>query len=79
MTDTTAAKPTKNGLTEIGREAMRKALLEALARHNWNVTRAAREFSMDSQNLHRAIRNLGVLSEFKAARDRSRAVDSDTI
>lgn len=79
MTDI-ATKTSRNKLTEIGRAAMhvamRDALLEALARNNWNITRTGREFGLDSPNTHRMIRMLGMADKIKAARVGGSTVDS---
>jgi transcriptional regulator with GAF, ATPase, and Fis domain len=64
------AKPT---LAEVGREAaqtaQRKVLLAELKRQDWNLTATARELGLSSaSNVLRAIKQLGLDEEYKAAR-----------
>lgn len=59
-------------LAEIGREAQheaqRKALLASLKRCDWNMTAAAKELGLvNSSNVLRAIRTLGLEAEYDAA------------
>lgn len=61
----------KSGLTEIGDAAMRKALLRSLKRHRWALPAVAEEFRLTgSANVLRAIRSLGLVAEYDAARAR---------
>ena len=71
-----ATKPTlppraKSALTEIGEAAMRKALLASLKRHRWAFPAVAGELRLaGSANVLRAIRSLGLVAEYTAAKAR---------
>ena len=41
-------------------EAERRRTMEALEKHAWNITRAARELGLARQYLHRRIRDMGL-------------------
>jgi len=65
----------KRTLAEIGkdaqREAQRKALLAELRAQDWNLSAVARELGMgDASAVIRAIRKVGLESEYEAARHR---------
>lgn len=58
----------KNKLYEIGREAIRKALLDALNENNWNLSHAAKALDLDATNILRAIKRFGCQPDLDAAR-----------
>lgn len=61
----------KSALTEIGEEAMRRALRKSLKAHRWQLVKVAEELRMSgSANVIRAIRQLGLTDEYDAARSR---------
>lgn len=58
-------------LAEIGREAQRVALLATLKDQEWNLTATARVLGLTgASNVIRSLKNLGLESEYEAARDR---------
>lgn len=68
----TNSRPT---FTEIGeaakRDAQRSALLKELKAQGWNLSAVARELGMgDASTVIRAIRKVGLESEYEAARKR---------
>jgi len=67
-----AAEPAsraKSALTEIGEEAMRRALRKSLKSHRWQLVKVAEELRLSgSANVIRAIRQLGLSDEYAAAR-----------
>lgn len=59
----------KSKLTEIGDEAMRRALLEALVVHDWSPARVAEALRMNgAANVLRAIKMLGLSDDYEKAR-----------
>jgi transcriptional regulator with GAF, ATPase, and Fis domain len=71
----TARKPKKPTLTDIGREAARKAqrdaLLAELRAQEWNLTATAKELGLNNgSNVIRSIRALGLDDEYERARQR---------
>lgn len=61
----------KSRLSEIGDEAMRRALLEVLVGNDWSLTRASDALRMGgSANVLRAIRQLGLTGAYEDARAR---------
>lgn len=73
-TRTRPAKPVASRrptLTEIGREAQRAALLAELKAQAWNLTAVAKELGLtNASNVVRAIRTLGLVDEYDAAKER---------
>lgn len=61
----------KSKLVQIGEEAMRRALLEALVTADWNLTHTAQALEMTSaSHVLRSIRQLGLLEQYKSERAR---------
>lgn len=59
----------KSLLTEIGEEAMRRALLESLVKNDWSPSAVADALRMNgSANVLRAIKQLGLTEEYDKAR-----------
>lgn len=67
----TAPPRVKSALTEIGEDAMRRALHKSLKAHRWQLAKVAEELRLSgSANVIRAIRQLGLGDEYAAARAR---------
>jgi transcriptional regulator of acetoin/glycerol metabolism len=61
----------KSKLVQIGEEAMRRALLEALVTAEWNLTHTAAALEMSSaSHVLRSIRQLGLMEKYKAEKKR---------
>lgn len=59
----------KSALMEAGEDAMRALLLKTLREHDWNLSAAAVALRVNgSGNLLRAIRQLGLVDEYEAAK-----------
>lgn len=74
---TDATETPARSLAEIGRlareKAQRDALLEALERHDWNLTAVARELDVSNgSNVVREIKKLGLTAEYEKAREDGR-------
>lgn len=68
MTETDSPPAARNRLQEVGRAAMRVALLEELERQGWNITHAGKALGLDRSNVLRALHWLGCEAELEAAR-----------
>lgn len=67
--DAAALDRTKSRLVQIGEDAMRKALLDALEAADWRLTDAAELLGLNGPtNVLRGIRRLGLSAEYEAAR-----------
>ena len=47
-----------NNLVEARREFERRMILDALERHEWNVSRAAESLGLERTNLHKKMKQL---------------------
>lgn len=70
---TTDHKPrtrTPSKLTEIGRDAMRKALLDEVERADWNLSVVAESLRLEcASNVARTMENIGLGEELQRARE----------
>ena len=61
----------KSLLTEIGEEAMRKALLDTLVAQDWHLSKAAEVLGLGGPaNVIRAIKALGLEEQYESAKKR---------
>jgi DNA-binding NtrC family response regulator len=52
------APPAVNTLAEARREFERRMILDALERHEWNISRAAESLGLERTNLHKKMKQL---------------------